>query len=389
VPIDVLHVIDSLGEGGAEHNLLSILRRLPSDRFRNHIAWLHDRDNLREQLLPHVESFVPLCAARSPTGLAGAAWDLSQWMRTHRPSVVSAQLLIAHLVARMAARHAGVPQVTTWQNVVFDNKSLNDFGGSASLRALLLSLDRHTAGYDSDFIAVSEHVAHRWVETLGVDPARVTVIPNAVEPERYRECTPGELIRTRGQLRLPDDAEIVLSVGRLVRTKGHLEAIAAMPAVLRERPRAHLLIAGAGPHEPEIRAAAEKLDGRVRILGQRRDLPCLYGLADAFLFATHTEGLSLALVELISAGLRGALSDIPPNREVADGLPTVRFFPVGDVEKIAESVVTALAGDRAQAQALKSVIGARYSPDLLAQKVASVLERAAGVVAAQPRRVSL
>ena len=75
-----------------------------------------------------------------------------------------------------------------------------------------------------------------------------------------------------------------------------MESIAAMRQVLRRRPRAHLIIAGSGPMEGELRAAVEGLNGRVRILGQRRDMPCLYGVADAFLFATHTEGLSLALV---------------------------------------------------------------------------------------------
>ena len=124
--------------------------------------------------------------------------------------------------------------------------------------------------------------------------------------------------------------------GRLVQTKGHPRRSPPCARSCKRRPRAHLLIAGSGPLDGELRAAADKLDGRVRLLGQRRDLPCLYGIADGFLFATHYEGLSLALVELISAGLPGAISDIPPNREVADGLPTIQFFPVGDVARIAE-----------------------------------------------------
>src|SRR5438874_13301563 len=66
--VEVLHVIDSLGEGGAENNLLSILRRMPPDRFRNHVAWLHDRENLVEAMRPHVASLIRLYAPRSTTG---------------------------------------------------------------------------------------------------------------------------------------------------------------------------------------------------------------------------------------------------------------------------------------------------------------------------------
>jgi glycosyltransferase involved in cell wall biosynthesis len=378
--VEVLHVIDSLGEGGAENNLLSILRRLPPDRFRNHVAWLHDRENLVDAMRPHVASLIPLYAPRSKIGLMGAAAELASWMERHRPHVVNAQLLMAHLVARIAARAAKIPQVTTWQNVVFDNTALSDFGGSAGLRSLLLALDSETAGYDRAFIAVSEHVARRWVEVVGVPRERVTVIPNAVDPERYRPCSTEELARTRAGLDLPRDAEIVLSVGRLVPTKGHMEAIAAMRQVLKHRPRAHLVIAGSGPMEGELRAAAEGLHGRVRLLGQRRDMPQLYGVADAFLFATHYEGLSLALVELISAGLPGAISDIPPNREVADGLPTIKFFPVGDVRQIAAGIVATLEGGaalKAQARGLKELVGARFRPDVLAERVGQVLESAA------------
>jgi glycosyltransferase involved in cell wall biosynthesis len=378
--VDVLHVIDSLGEGGAEHNLLSILRRLPADRFRNHIAWLHDRENLIEAVRPHVASLIPLHAPRSKLGLLSAAATLASWMEEHRPHVVNAQLLMAHLVARMAARTAGVPQVTTWQNVVFDTTGLGNFGGSAGLRSLLLAFDSQTAGYDRAFIAVSEHVARRWVEVLGVPRERVTVIPNAVDPERYRQCPPAELERARAALGLPPGAEILLSVGRLLKTKGHLESIAAMRMVLQQRPNAYLLIAGSGPHEDELRAAAEPLAGHVRLLGQRRDLPSLYGIADGFLFATHTEGLSLALVELISAGLPGAISDIPPNREVADGLPTIRFFPVGDADQIAAAVLATLEGGSAlkeSARELKEQVASRFLPDILAGRVAAVLEHAA------------
>jgi glycosyltransferase involved in cell wall biosynthesis len=380
MPIDVLHVIDSLGEGGAEHNLLSVIRRLPRDRFRNHVAWLHDRETLLPALRPHVASLVPLKALRSRRGLLGAAAELSAWMQRHRPNVVNAQLLMSHLVARIAARSAGVPQVTTWQNVIFDNAALTEFGGSAGLRALLLSFDRETAAYDSACIAVSHHVANRWIEVVGVERERVTVIPNSVDPERYRPCTADELARTRAALALPADAEIVLSVGRLVRSKGHLEALEAMPAILQRRPRAHLLVAGAGPLEAELKQRAQSLGGRVRLLGQRRDLPCLYGLADAFLFATHYEGLSLALVELIASGLPGALTDIPPNREVADGLPTIRFFSVGDVAGLADSVASTLEGGaavKARARTLKDQVAGRFSPDVLAARLGAVLERVA------------
>jgi hypothetical protein len=105
-PLEVLHVLESLGHGGAEQNLLSVLRSLSQDRFRNHLAWLYDDEKLLESFRPHVASLVPL-RAHGRLGLLRAGARLTRWLRERHPDVVHTQLVRAQIVGRASANLAG------------------------------------------------------------------------------------------------------------------------------------------------------------------------------------------------------------------------------------------------------------------------------------------
>jgi glycosyltransferase involved in cell wall biosynthesis len=380
-PLDVLHVTDSLGHGGAEQNLLSLLRRLPRDRYRHHLAWIADDLRLLDAFRPHVDTLLPLGGDYSWLGCARAALHLGAWIRRHRPDVVHAQLIMAQLVARLAA--FGVrPVVTTWQNAWYDPRATSEFGGPKR-RQLMRLLDAVSSRFDRHLIAVSEHVATSTAAQLGIHGDRVTVVHNAVEPERYAARDDAELARTRRELGLRGDEPVLLTVGRLVPQKGQIDLIAAMPAILRRVPDAVLLVAGDGPLAAELRAQADArgLGNKVRLLGARGDVPALLQTATLFLFPSRYEGLSVALVEALSNGVPVVASDIPQNREVGDEIGAVRFVPPGEVDELARTVVELLgdyAAARARALAARDSVRERFDPTRLAARFGAILERAAG-----------
>lgn len=379
-PLDVLHVTDSLAHGGAEQNLLSLLRRLPRDRFRNHLAWIVDDLRLNDAFRPYVETLVPLGGDYSWIGCARATLRLGAWIRRHRPDVVHAQLITAQLVARAAA--FGVrPIVTTWQNAWYEPQATNEFGGPKR-RQLMRLLDAVSGRFDRHVIAVSEHVASHTAAQLHVPSDRVSVIYNAVEPARYEPLDAAVLERTRRELGVRGSERVLLTVGRLVPQKGQIDLILAMPSILRRVPDAVLLIAGEGPLRDELRAqvGALELGDRVRLLGARGDVPALLQIADLFLFPSRYEGLSVALVEALSNGLPVVASDIPQNREVGEGLGAVRFVAPGAVESLAETVAALLADYeplRAVAEQSRALVRERFAPGRLAARFGAVLERAA------------
>ena len=64
----------------------------------------------------------------------------------------------------------------------------------------------------------------------------------------------------------------------------------------------------------------------------------LYGQGDLFVSVSRGEGLPVAVMEAMAAGMPVVLSDIPPHRELVDGLDAVPVLPLGDTEGFAREI---------------------------------------------------
>jgi hypothetical protein len=108
-----------------------------------------------------------------------------------------------------------------------------------------------------------------------------------------------------------------LTVGRLASQKGHLDLLDAIGRLSDSCGNVHYVWAGEGEKETSLRAAigAAGLDGRVHLLGFRRDVAALLHAADLFVLPTRWEGCSRALLEAMSAGLPTVVSDASSNPE--------------------------------------------------------------------------
>lgn len=137
---------------------------------------------------------------------------------------------------------------------------------AAWLRRSPYLLTFHSGGTSSDFRARARGVQFRLLAPL-LRRARRLVGVSQFEADRFDAFVgePGRvrLIRNGGSLPVftacPTDPDLVVSVGRLERYKGHHRAIEALPHLLRTRPGARLEILGSGPYEAELRALAERL----------------------------------------------------------------------------------------------------------------------------------
>jgi L-malate glycosyltransferase len=377
----VLHVIDSLAEGGAEQNLLTLIRSLGPPDHEHHLAWLYADDRLLAAFAPHVASTLPLNAGRG-WGLVGASRRLAEHIRRLRPDVVSAKLIRAQLVARSAAALAGVPSVSTWECVSY-TPDMYDLGWRGPwLRRLTWLLDAGTGMHDARFIAVSHEVARHNARVLRVGPERVTVIYNAVDLGRVVDLGAAQREALRREFGVGADGRLLLSVGRLVGHKDHGTSIEAMARVARVSPGTVLAIAGAGPLRPTLQARIDSLgiNAHVKLLGARTDVPALLRTADLFVFPSLYEGLGIALMEAIAAGLPAVSSRIATSLEVADGSPAVRYFTPGDADALANALLDALADLPAfQASAVASAPGTRerFAPAVMARQYDAVFREAA------------
>lgn len=218
---------------------------------------------------------------------------LSQWMAKVRPDVVHASLSFTVEDGWLGreARSSGAAAVATFHL---------PFGRPGSGRALVMrELHRFWAprlrAYQQ-VIVFSEDHGQRLAQ-VGVDPARIAVVPNAVDVDRFQ---PGHS-RLRETL-LQGAGLVVGYAGRLDREKGVHELVSGFQGA-DLGPTARLVIAGRGRLEKDVSAA--QADPRIIYLGQLltvEERVDFWRAVDVFCLPSSAEGLSIALLEAMASG---------------------------------------------------------------------------------------
>ena len=254
-------------------------------------------------------------------------WALWRLFRRERPDVVHTHTAKAGTLGRLAAILAGVPvRVHTFHGHVLG-------GGYFSRRKtrFFLEIERQLARGTQCLVVLTKRQEQEMSHDLRVaEPARFAVVPLGLELERFAAMDRAALRpAARAAMEVPDDAFAVGIVGRLVPIKNHELFLAALAALRRRRPDAVGVVVGAGEREAELKplAASLGLDGAVRWLGWRRDLPDIYAALDVVALTSHDEGTPVALLEALAAGARVVARDVGGVREVLDDAGAGRVVP--------------------------------------------------------------
>jgi glycosyltransferase involved in cell wall biosynthesis len=360
-PITALFIIKPERGAGAEMVLVEAARRLNPQRFTV-ICGLLTPDT--EQLIPPQLATVDF---RLP-GLNGWVWlrfffHLCWVIYRHRIDALHVNSYVPGNYARLAAALMQVP-------ILIDH--WHGFTRFSRKRRLIC---RALARFTDLSLVVSQGVKDYLVRELGLSPDQIRVVPNGVNTAALDAARPGPEVRR--ELGLPDQARVIGLVGRLDHWgKGHKELFAAL-ASLKARYPIHALIVGGGRRQAEIKQAAADLGlaTEVHFLGSRRDVPDLLQALDIFVLPSYSEGLSLALLEAMAAGLPVIATRVGGNPElVTDGV-TGLLIPPKDAEALAQALERLLA-DPSQAHTLgqnaRSLVVANYSLERLAREINAI-----------------
>ena len=223
----------------------------------------------------------------------------------------------------------------------------------------LRSLSREAARLSDRVVATDEATRADVPRYLGVDPARVVVLPNGVDLDEISAATPPDA-RAMAEAAFPAlrGAEpVLLSVGRLEAYKGLGDTLAALVVLHAEGRLGRAwawVIAGEGPEHQRLRGAVPAaLSAHVHFAGRVSEplLHALYERGDLFVHATHYEGSSLVTLEAMAHGravVATRAGGIPD--KVSDGV-TGLLVPPGDRSALA-SALAALALDRTRREAM-------------------------------------
>lgn len=320
-PIRILHVIEGLGTGGAEQQLVAFILRSKPTRFRHEVCTL-STDGRHAAELNAAGVPVYSLGVTSEGSFVRSGRLLYHLMRQINPDIIHATLYRPGVVSRVVGKLCKKPVVTTLVGNTYDPEYRLDNPPLAPHKIWLArKLDELTTRWGMTwFVAISESVRESATYHLGLDPNKISVIRRGLVFEESPDSQVRDTADVRNALGWLDRYPLILNVGRLVPQKGQQYAIRAMPYILTEFPNVHLAIVGEGSLRPKLERLIRslKLERHVSLLGERDDVPALLQAADMFVFPSLSEGLGNALVEAFGAGKPCVVSKIASLRELTD-----------------------------------------------------------------------
>ena len=185
-------------------------------------------------------------------------------------------------------------------------------------------------------VTTGERLRRHLLETLGLDPARVTSVPTGIDIERF---TPADKTAAKIALGLDPQHKHLGIVATLRSWKGHLFLLDAFEQM--KRSDLHLMIVGEGPMRSQIedRIAALGIGGRVTLTGQRSDPEHWLQAMDVFCLPSYAnEGVPQAILQAMLCGLPIVTTPVGAILEAVSDGETALITAPKDVTALAAAI---------------------------------------------------
>ena len=287
---------------------------------------------------------VPMTRRVTPLADLRSLWQLTRMLRRERFTIVHCHTPKAELLGQVAARLAGAPVVVDTFRGIYYRPDMH-----LLWRRLFILMARLAAGRADLVLSQSKEAMEMAVREGICPPDKIKLLGNGIDIRRFNRhrLKPAQVARLRQSLGIASDAPVVGFVGRLVREKGILELLQAGQAIRKQFPDVRFLVVGPIDDEkpdaltPAIAQEYGLADAFI-FTGLRNDMPELYGLMDLFVMASHRESFPRSPMEASAMGVPCVVTDIPGCREAVEHERNGLLVPLGDVEALAEAVITLL-----------------------------------------------
>lgn len=366
--IRVLHLINSLEVGGAQTLLLETLRRLDPARFETRVASLLGPGRLGPRF---AEAGIAVADLSNRGRFSWAAVRrVRALLRAWPCDVLHCHLVHATLIGRWLRRRGAVRRLVSSQH----------FSPLAYERRGPRLVHRATARWDDVTIAVSPSIADELTGGWGVDPAKVEVIENGVDLSRFH---PRAAALPRARFGLAAEHFVVGATASLTAKKGLDVLIRAAALTCREHPQARFVIAGEGPERARLEAmiAADRLEGRVRLVGAVEDVPGFLRMLDAFCLPSRRESFGLSAAEAMACACAVVHSAVGGLKTLSeDGVSAFQIERHGDPAAFAGAIAR-LIGEpdlrRRLGEAAAERARARFGIERTVERLSALYERLA------------
>lgn len=294
-------------------------------------------------------------ASQSILTLPSRIRKMKRIIEEEKVDIVHAHSRVPAWIGFYAARRAGVPFITTAH-------------GQYSLHP-----GSKVMAWGTRVIAVSETVASYLQKGWNIPGEKFDIIPEGIDLDRFT-LPPAEGEKARQETGIEKEELVIGTVGRLTSVKGHRYLLEAF-ALLEEDCK--LLLVGEGRKRVELEKLAHKLgiQDRVVFAGDRADVPRFLGAMDIYVQSSLAEGLGLAALEAMAAGLPVILTRCGGLADQVRAEQEALLVPPGESGAMAKAIKNLIMNEELRGKLSRGgreLVRARFSPEVMINETIKV-----------------
>lgn len=338
IPINICFLVNYLGFGGAERQLVELAQGLDKDQFRAFVVTLRPGGDLEAELEGQHGITIHTLNRRNKIDMSPII-TLARFLRRNRIHIMQPYLSPATLFGLTASFLTRTPiRIVTERCGLRKDRGL----GNKIYRYLEDRLTRF-----ADLAVANSEAGRQYLHARGISPDTTRVIYNGINPQRLQP-NPEVVKQTKMCLKVPSDGLVIGNVASLTRPKDQATILRAAAALIPEFPGLRLALVGDGPLRIELEGLARKLglDSHVVFFGNQYQVANHIAAFDlAVLSSVDNEGCSNFLLEAMGLGKPVIATDVGGNCELVRPGENGWLIPPGDSQALVVALRAALNND--------------------------------------------
>lgn len=327
--LKIVLLIDSLVSGGAQRQLVELALNLDKTRYEPIVCVYHNIPELRPDL---DNAGIPVVLIEKKSKLdIRFLLGLIGFFRRVRPDIIHAYLNNASFWARITGRISGVKRIITSER----NLDIH----FSPFRVFAEKILQHIS---NAIVVNAEAIKSLLVTRLGVSQAKIHVIYNGVDADKFVQPGPAAMMALRNLLDWREGDCVLSLPGRLAPQKNHLCLIKAVQSLRDDRIKVLFVgnETGGAEYKKMIvsQVHARGLDAQVFFAGRQEDMAAVYAVSNVVILPSLWEGLPNVVLEAMAAGRPVIASTIADNARIVQHGVTGYLFPSDDDKALAECV---------------------------------------------------
>lgn len=312
--------------------------------WKTAVAAKNDYSNPNECVIPFCDRYYDIHFERNPIKPANIAAykELKRMIDSENYDIIHCHTPVGAMIARLAAKDVRRKGTT----VIYTAHGFHFYQGAAFINWLVYyPVEKWLSRYTDILITINQE---DYKCAKNFKAKKVCYIPGVgIEIDRFALPADKHIYvrnEIRKKLKIPDDATVILSAGEINKNKNHSVVIEALAKL--QDPNMHYIICGQGPLSNKCEDLARRceIENQVTLTGYINNVEQYYQAADIFVFPSFREGLPVAMMEAMAAGLPCVASRIRGNTDLL-GNDYKYYFAPSQSDELA-AMLTAICADR-------------------------------------------